>query len=44
MLSKIGNGLGVTAAHCPQQVFGLMLQLLEIGTDGKMAAGQDGPP
>jgi hypothetical protein len=34
----------IAAAHRAQQILRLMLELIEIGTDGQVTIGHDGPP
>jgi hypothetical protein len=35
MLPQLGNRSGLSAPECAQQIFRLVLQLIEIGSDGK---------
>jgi hypothetical protein len=44
MLLEIGDGGRIALAESAEQILGLVLELLEVGTDGKFTTGHDEPP
>jgi hypothetical protein len=44
MLPQFGNGIRVAAPDIAQQILCLVPELIEIGADGQVTIGHDGPP